>query len=259
MTGFQYLSSSIIFLISLAGGYYPLVKSKQAIKSHDFPKGKAFTSGVFLALSLTVMLPGAFSLWGKILAHHSYPVATYLAITLFIILLGLEHKLNHLKQNEEASPIIIPLIMTSMIGVCSFLLGTALGISGTLPALMIFFAIIAHKGSASFALALTMVKSKMTKAQNYFAFLCFACATPAGIILGSFMHQYLTGEVGLIFKATIISMASGVFLYLATTHGLKQTPFICNCKNNTNFMIMLAGLLITVLVSVLISYAKHMH
>ncbi len=259
MTGFQWISFSIILMVSLVGGAYPLLKANETIMEHDFPRGKAFTSGVFLALSLSVMLPGAFSLWDKFLSHKAYPIATYIAIGVFILLLALEHRLDHLKQEKETDSIIIPIIMTIMIGICSFLLGTALGISDTFAAIMIFLAIIAHKGSASFALALTMVKSKMTRQQVYIAFLCFAFATPLGIILGSFVHQYLTGQSALIFKAVIMSMASGVFLYLATTHGLRHTPFVKNCSNNTNFIIMLFGLFITIAVSVLLSYAKYAH
>ena len=259
MTSFQWVSLFFILLVSLAGGYYPLMKSNQTITDHSFPRGKAFTSGVFLALSLTVMLPNAFAIWGKVLMHKSYPVATYIAIAVFVLLLALEHSFDHIKQEQASNAITIPIIMTAMIGICSFLLGTALGVSDTLAAIMVFFAIIAHKGSAAFALALTMIKSKMTRTQSYVAFLSFALATPLGIIVGSFVHHFLVGEAALIFKAVIMSMASGVFLYLATTYGLRHTPFITSCRHHTNFLFMLIGLLITIGVSILLSYASYVH
>ncbi|MDC0535749.1 ZIP family metal transporter, partial [Francisellaceae bacterium] len=250
MTSFQWFSFVFILFVSFLGGYYPLFKHNQVIDENAFPGGKAFTSGVFLALSLTVMLPSAFNIWQKVLAHHVYPVATYIAVGTFIILLALEHRLDHVKQDQEKNSIIIPIVMTLMIGVCSFLLGTALGVSDTLAAVMVFLAIIAHKGSASFALALTMVKSKMTQKQAYICFLCFAFSTPIGIILGSFIHEYFTGESSLIFKGIVTSIAPGVFLYLSTTYGLRHTPFVANCRNSRGFLIMLAGLIITVFVSV---------
>ena len=259
MTGFQWFCFFSILAISVAGGYYPLFRNNKVIGEHDFPKGKAFTSGVFLALSLTVMLPGAFSLWGKLLDFKGYPMATYIAIGVFVVLLALEHRLDHYKQDHQARSMIIPIIMTLMIGICSFLLGTALGVSGTLSALMVFLAIMAHKGSASFALALTMVKSKMSVRQCYLAFGCFALATPMGIVLGAVLHQYLTDHTALVFKAVITSLAAGVFLYLATTHGLRHTPFVKNCQSNTNFFMMLLGLLVTMAVSFLLSYAKTLH
>lgn len=258
MTGFQWFSFLSILLISLIGGYYPLTKHNEALGEHSFSAGKSFTCGVFLALSLTVMLPGAFGLWHKILQQHFYPVATYIAIVVFIILLALEHQLDHLKEENEPNAAIIPIIMTTMIGICSFFLGTALGVSDTLAAIMVFLAIIAHKGSASFALALTMVKSKMSRLQVYVCFLCFAFATPMGILLGSIIHQYFSGESAMIFKAIVISGASGVFLYLATTYGLRHTPFVKHCRNKRGFIIMLCGLIITVLVSVLLNYASHL-
>ncbi|MFT6835780.1 MAG: zinc transporter 1/2/3 [Francisellaceae bacterium] len=257
MTGFQWFSIFFILLVSFSGGYYPLMKYNQKMNEDSFPGGKAFTSGVFLALSLTVMLPSAFSLWQKIIPNQVYPVATYIAISTFIILLALEHRLDHIRQDQEPSSIIIPIVMTIMIGICSFLLGTALGVSDTLSATMVFLAIIAHKGSAAFALALTMVKSKMTRKQVYISFTCFAIATPTGIVLGSIIHQYFSGEIALIFKATVTSIASGVFLYLATTYELRHTPFATNCRNRKGFLIMLVGLIITIFVSVLLSYAHH--
>ena len=257
MTAFQIFSLIAILLVSLAGGYFPLFRHK--VNSHEsFPAGKAFTSGVFLALSLTVMLPNAFGLWQKILSHHVYPMATYIGVGTFIVLLATEHRLDHLKQDAEPHSIVIPVVMTIMIGICSFLLGTALGVSDTLVAIMIFLAIIAHKGSAAFALALTMVKSKMTRLQTYIAFGCFAFATPFGIVVGSAFNQHFDGEGLLIFKATVISIASGVFLYLATTYGLRHTPFVANCRNRKGFINMLIGLVITLAVSILLNYAKHL-
>ena len=257
MTLFQLTCLIFILGISLVGGYVPLTRGAQT--SHTaFAGGKAFTSGVFLALSLTVMLPGAFGLWQHILAHHVYPMATYIAIGVFVFMLAIEHRVEHLKDDTEPHAILIPILMTVLIGMCSFLLGTALGVSDTLAAIMVFIAIMAHKGSAAFALALTMVNSKMTKWQTWVCFLCFACATPLGIVLGATLHHILSGHVAMIFKATVTSIAAGVFLYLSTTYGLRHTPFVANCTNKKGFLLMLVGLGITILVSVLLNYAHHM-
>ena len=257
MSGFQWFSFISILAISIAGGYYPLTRRQQVVDPEALPTGKAFTSGVFLALSLTVMLPSAFTIWNRILAGHVYPVATYIAISTFIILLAVEHRVEHLKHDEARGSIIIPIVMTVMIGICALLLGAALGVSHLLEAIMVYLAIIAHKGSASFALALTMVKSRMTAKQTYICFACFALATPGGILLGSVIRQFFYGTGALIFKGSVTSMAAGVFLYLATTYGLRHNPFVTNCRNSKGFGMMLAGLAITVLVSVLLSYAHH--
>lgn len=239
------------------GGYYPLVNHHKVKKFRDFAYGKAFTSGVFLALSLTVMLPSAFDLWHQILENVQYPVATYIAIGTFIILLGLEHRLDHIKQEYEQTSTIIPIIMTIMISISAFFMGTALGVSNIVAAIMVFLAIMVHKGSAAFALALTMVKSRMTTLQAYLWFIIFALATPLGIILGSLVHQWFASANILLFKTIIISIASGVFLYLGTTHGLRHTPFVIHCHTSKGFLAMLAGLLMTVAVSMLLAYASN--
>ena len=70
--------------------------------------------------------------------------------------------------------------MTTMIAIPSFFLGAALGVSDMPAALMIFLAIIIHKGTAAFALALKMVRSTMTRKQSLLLFSCFCCSTPPG-------------------------------------------------------------------------------
>ncbi|MFZ5450580.1 MAG: ZIP family metal transporter [Thermodesulfobacteriota bacterium] len=137
-----------------------------------------------------------------------------------------------------------------MIAIPSFLLGTALGISDTAAALMIVFAIMAHKGTAAFALALAMVRSTMTKAQTYVLLGIFVCSTPLGI---------LVGHAALVAKATILSLAAGVFLFMATLHEMKHSPIIIHCCTVRGFGHMLAGLVITAFVRLILGLAHTGH
>jgi zinc transporter 1/2/3 len=262
LTSFQWFAFFSIILVTFAGGAVPLLRPELARQARGFPNGQAFAAGIFLALSVALMLPAGSDLLGKAFSEFNYPVASVLGIVSFAFLLLLEHATTHLKEvvaknSSAASTPAIPLIMTAMIAIPSFLLGTALGISQWPAALMIWTAIIIHKSSAAFALALKMVRSTMTHRKVLLVFTLFALSTPCGILLGRTIHQWLGYQVMFAVKGVIYSLASGVFLYMATLHELRHTPMITDCATKKGFALMVGGLVVTLLVKWLIGEAHH--
>lgn len=150
----------------------------------------------------------------------------------------------------------VPVILTVMIAIPSFLLGTALGISEGMAAIVILLAILAHKGSAAFALALAMVRSTLTRFTTSVLFAAFACATPLGVIIGADIHEHLSGRTMLVVKGTILSLAGGVFVFMATLHEMEYSPLIVQCRKVKGFAAMLFGLGITALVVLLMGLAR---
>lgn len=71
-------------------------------------------------------------------------------------------------------------------------------------------AILAHKGSAAFALGLRTSKEKY-----WLAMFGFALMTPVGVLLGAAMAEALQGNSSLYFEAVFDSVAAGTFLYVA--------------------------------------------
>lgn len=262
LTWFDWLAMVIILGVTFGGGYMPLTNPERARRSDGFPGGQSFASGVFLALCMLIMLPGSFGLLGKAFPDFHYPLASAIAIVMFILLLRLEHWAVHVQERDHgisglSSPV-FPIVMTAMIAIPSFFLGAALGVSDMPAALMIFFAIIIHKGTAAFALALKMVRSTMTRNQTLLLFICFACSTPLGILVGGDVHAYITGPGAWPIKGVILAMAAGTFLYMATLHDLHHSPLITDCGKSRGFMLMLVGFAVTALVRVLIGQAHHM-
>ena len=262
LTGFEWFSLVCILLVTFGGGYMPLFKPERIRSGEGFPLGESFAAGVFIALSLTLMLPASLHLFNKVFPDFGYPVASVIAITAFFFLLSIEHYTSHIKQlsgtgDDGISPASIPIIMTTLIAIPSFFLGTALGVSGSSAAIFIFVAVMAHKSSAGFALALKMVRSTLTRKQSIMLFCMFACATPIGIIVGQDIHQYLTGKSMLLVKGFILSLASGTFLYMSTLHDLKHSPMIAYCGKKNGFILMVAGFLLTAFVRWLLGEAHH--
>jgi len=199
LTTFHWFFLITILLVTYAGGYYPLFRREKARQAEGFPLGEAFTAGVFLALSLILMYPSAFQLLNKSFPDIDYPLASVLVLCVFLVLLGLEHIIKNFERkstntNNQLSNPTIPIIMTVMIAIPSFFLGTALGISDASTAVFIWIAIMVHKSSAAFALALKMVQSTLSRNQTFIIFSLFALSTPIGIIFGEDIHEYLPSE-----------------------------------------------------------------
>lgn len=260
LTGFQILSIALIFAIAIVGGAPPILR-KRSRQLAGFQLGSAFAAGVFLALSLIIMLPNGMQLFQKALPDEHYPLASLLALLAFVFLLMLEHVTaarSRLSDDElQATTPFVPVVMTVMIAIPSFLLGTALGISSVVQATVILVAILAHKGSAGFALALAMMRSSLKYWQVIVLYLAFACATPLGIVLGEELQVYLSGETATLLKAVVLSLASGVFLFMGTLHEQKHAPLIISCCTPAGFGLMTFGLLLTAAVRLLLGVAKH--
>ncbi len=263
LTMFHWVSIFSILLITIGGGFLPLFRQDRARAAQGFPMGQAFASGVFLALSLTIMLPNGFHLFAKTFPAVSYPLASLFAIMAYLFLLALGHLATATKHMDEdklaVTTPVVPIIMTIMIAIPSFFLGTALGVSDYESGLIILFAILAHKGTAGFALALSMVRSTLKRPQVLVLFCLFACSTPLGILVGADVHDYLSGHTMMIFKAVILSLASGVFLFMATLHEMKHSPMIVDCCTKKGFIALLFGFIITALVRLLIGIAHTGH
>lgn len=262
LTTFQWFSLISILAITICGGWLPLSQPERSRQTDGFPLGKPFACGVFLALALVMMLPSGFHLLGKAFSGIPLPLAPVVAGGVFLLLLFMEHREEELaakgrRKTELTSPM-IPIIMTVMIAIPSFLLGTALGVSDTIQALMIFLAIVAHKGTAGFALAVKMVKSTMSRRQILALYACFALSTPVGIITGQEARGYLSGHEMLVAKGIVLSAASGVFLYMSTMHELKDNPLITHCRRHEGFIAMAVGFFLTVGVRLVIGEAHKM-
>lgn len=269
-TGLKTASAAAIFLAALAGGLGPLGRSTDGERQPQFPRGQAFAAGVFLALSLLIMLPAATHWMGVAVPGGDFPVASLVAVLAFLGLLEFEHWLLHvraagLSESEDSgepppSPPILPLLLTVLIGIPSFFLGVALGISADLFAiLLILIAVLAHKGSAGFALALAMVRSTLPRPAVWTLYLVFALATPVGVLVGGDLERFLGGEALALIKATVLSLASGVFLYLATLHEMRHAPLLTTCSGLSGFLLLLAGFGLTALVRVALGIAQAHH
>lgn len=256
-SSFGWFSIAAILVATLAGGVPPL-RAREP-EPDRYPLGEAFASGVFLALALAMMLPASFHLFEKALPHVDEPIASLIAITALLALLGVSHLVRHLEEDlhedEKGANPLVPILMTVMIAIPSFFLGAALGVSETEQAVLILIAILLHKSSAAFALALKLTDSSLSVGSVRIVFALFVLATPAGIIAGSAVGGQLGTESLLLARAIVLAMAAGTFLFMGTLNELQNAPPIKRCRHWRGFAAMLAGIALTVCARLLIGEA----
>ena len=255
---FGWFSIALIIIATLAGGMPPLRSSRR--QKDRYPLGEAFAAGVFLALALAMMLPSSFHVFQKALPDVDQPIASVIAILALLALLAVSHVVRHLEQDQgegdqAGKNPLVPVLMTVMIAVPSFFMGAALGVSETQQATLILVAILLHKSSAAFALALKLTDSSLSVRASRGVFALFVLATPVGVLFGSALGGDLGAEGLLIVRASVLAMAAGTFLFMGTLNELQTTPLINRCQHWRGFAAMLAGLAVTLCARVIIGEA----
>jgi len=257
MTTFAQFSIVIILFVTFAGGYAPLFGiSAKEVRVIELPRSESFAAGVFLALAMVMMIPSSLTVLSNVFPDSDLPIGSTIATIVFLILLGLRQYMSCRVGGEYNGA--VPLLMTLLIAVPSFFLGTALGISGAEAAILILIAILVHKGSAAFALALQMQRSNLPRGIVLTAFTGFAFATPVGIVVGQEIQQIVTPQSLMIIKGVILGVAGGTFLFMSTLHNLARSPLIVLCGRKREYGYMLAGFILTAFVRLVLGVAHHL-
>lgn len=247
MFTFKLVSVLIILSITLLSGFYPFFKKFTTKKSQSFPIAEALAAGVFLSVALIHMLGDASNQFYQL--HYHYPFAFLLAGIMFLFLLLLEHIGREIVVHEGESSGTFAILATVMLSVHAFLMGAALGLSGTMSiAVLILFAIVAHKWAESFSLSIQINKSSFGFRSNVLLFSFFSLMTPIGIVLGTAATTTLNHYP--LLEPIFSSLASGTFLYLGTLHGLENATLVKKCCDLKRFYFVLLGFAIMAVVAI---------
>lgn len=234
----------LIFASSLVAIIYPLkLKITSAHHAESLELGEAFASGIFLGIAFFHMLPEARVTFQQVFGNGHYPLAELVCVSGFIFLLFLERL--SLANPFTPSQTTIPYVLAIMLIIHSLIEGTALGINTTLSeTIMLFIAIIAHKGSASFALCITLMRYQFSFRHVLFIMLFFSLMTPLGIGLGTGLTFFLQAKPGQIIAAFFNAFAAGTFLYMATLHHIQFHKRTHEDHGMLEFFCLLVGLVL---------------
>lgn len=216
---YKTIAGILVFLVSIATVIYPL-KHRDALKHPEsIELGEALASGIFLGTAFFHMLPDAIATFQVLYGTLAYPIPELICVTGFLLLIFLERlSLIRSASSKQAIPYILAIILI----IHALTEGAALGVGTTLSqTVMLLIAIIAHKGSESFALCMAMLRHELPHRQVIAIILVFALMTPIGIALGTGITLYSFSRYGELAAAIFNAFAAGTFLYISTLHHVR--------------------------------------
>lgn len=214
---------SIVFILLAGrlGGFFPLKTADFDSKQRFFSLGAAFSGGIFIGAGLIHMLPDAHEGFSASLKDLDYPLAFLVCALGFMLILLLDRvalgKSGHHAQKDAAhTKENTAYILAVILSVHSVIAGIALGVDGSVTtSVIILLAILSHKSSAAFALAVNLVKSGVAQDTRRKTMNLFTIMTPMGVLIGIVMHHFLLSDNQVLLEAVFDAVAAGTFLYIA--------------------------------------------
>lgn len=217
----KFLVSLIILCIALIFGLFPILIRVNGLTKKILSYGESFAGGIFLGAGLIHLLPDAQN-GLRTVFNSTYPLAFVIcAFTILGLRMIEEGTIKLLVCHNEACkhPHLQPwlaYLLAILLSIHSVIAGVALGMEATLSTfIIIFIAIISHKGSAAFALGVSMRRQGLMKNTMLKLMLLFSLMTPIGIMFGSFFARCLVANSGQFFAGIFNTIAAGTFIYIA--------------------------------------------
>ena len=208
-----------ILLVGIVGGVIPLLAARHDVSRRFLSLGNALAGGIFLGAGFIHLLPEA----GEALEGVvDYPLAPLLAAVGVVALLLIDrvlfeagHALASDKDEGKRQPL-YPLVLLVVLSIHSVIAGIALGIEAELAAsLLVMIAILSHKGSAAFALMVSVQAAGADRRQLKRVLAVFVVMTPLGILFGALASGFFEGDTALLIEGSFNALAAGTFVYVA--------------------------------------------
>ncbi len=214
---YKFLAALIIFGIALVFGLLPLFIHRAFKSSHFLIYSESLARGIFLGAGLIHLLPDAERNFQTLYPHAAFPLVSAVCALAIIILYFIEQGLATLVNRESLlQNTWMSYLLLILLSIHSILAGIALGVDFDVASFIIlFFAIITHKGAAAFALSISMYNNKINNATIFRLILLFSCMTPFGILFGSYINHLLQNNAAMLTQAIFNALAAGTFIYIA--------------------------------------------
>ncbi len=241
---YKAIAGILIFLTTVIVIIYPIKLRTAPQHNRPLELADAFASGIFLGAALFHMLPDAIRDFSAILPSHTYPIAELFCAGGFLILLFLERLSNYFAATQNHASLLSYMLALILI-IHALIEGAVLGIYTTLAtASVIFLAIIAHKSSESFALAVILNRSNMSLKRIVLLIILFSLMTPLGIAFGASLTNVLHSTSSQVFTACFNAFAAGTFLYMSTLHHINHHDRQHEEESLIEFGALLIGLIV---------------
>jgi len=212
------LSILAIIAVGLLGGAIPMRAAGREASERFFSLGNAFAGGVFLGAGFIHLLPDGAE---NLSAVSDYPLAALLAASGLVALLLIDKVIfgrfdDDAGGGQASSPGVAAYVLVVILSVHSIIAGLSVGFEPKMTStLVILVAILMHKGSAAFALAISMERHDVPRSRQKRLLGLFVLMTPLGVVIGSVASTAVTGAAASPLEGIFDSVAAGTFIYVA--------------------------------------------
>ena len=156
---------------------------------------------------------------------------------------------THMPQVVQSRSVTVSIVGTLVLFLAltlhSFLAGLVLGLGGSVTGAGLFFAIIAHKSFAAWALGCALARTdraELSFRAAVVSLVSFSLTTPSGVLIGMAISSAaaLDGKV----EATLVALASGFFLYVGLMEVVGKELVGYRTKGSGAFAILKLSMLI---------------
>ncbi len=200
----------LLFFVAYIPSYWAIYRSED-IKS---PLIQAITAGIFIGAALFHMLPAAMTQIRQLTLNDFLWTIAICLLTMQSMNLWsrLLKNANQFFLSTSLSSIFIVI----MLGLHSLCEGMTLGFVSELNIfLIVFIAILCHKGAASFALTSHLLRHQYHRVSIHSIMLIFSLLSPVGIIMGATSIRLFSTRMGSGLAGIFLSIAAGTFAYIA--------------------------------------------
>jgi zinc transporter 1/2/3 len=241
---FTFVALVLIFAVGVAGGLGALGAQRSERREVLFSLGSALAAGIFLGAGLIHLLPDGIEALTDYFRTLDFPLGFLIAALGFLLVVYIEmvYLAGKHGPHDDAGPAVTTYALVVILSIHSVLAGAALGTENTLVgSVVIFLAIIAHKGAAAFALGVEFQRSGFDRSKYLRLLLIFASMTPLGIILGAGLEHVLQGNYGRLFEGIFDCLAAGTFLYIAIIEIIGK-EFTARSPSGLKFVMLSGGI-----------------
>lgn len=235
------VSIPVFFLVGYFMGLFPLKMKTDARGQRRFAQGNAFALGIFLGAGLLHLLPDSQHHWILWQGPYDFPWSLTIAGLgiLFVLLmeegvLGGSEDLGTITSEQKS---FYPYLLCVILSIHSMIAGVSLGLeTAFLSVVVLLIALMAHKGSAAFALGVSLRQGEFSKKSHRQLIALFSTMVPIGVLLGMWFSFFFTGKTDSAFEAIFDGLAAGTFLYIAL---IDMLPEIFEKKSDQGIKLLL--------------------
>lgn len=206
-----------ILAVGVAGGIIPLLAARQQGSRRFLSLGNSLAGGIFLGAGFIHLLPEAAEAFE---GTFEYPVAPLLAAVGVGLLLLIDRVLfegyARPGQEKETRQPIYALVLLVVLSIHSIIAGAALGLEAEVStSVLVMLGILFHKGSAAFALMVSVRASGADQRHLWTVLTLFVVMTPLGIVVGTVASNLFEGQAVELIGGGFNALAAGTFIYVA--------------------------------------------